>query len=140
MRPDRDKFFCGKATFGPNEQGGGGCGVAQQRGGAAFIGDEQSALGRPIGSQCVQGFGGQDFRHGQALALLGGFNGDGAQTVQVNMVGLGAGGNDGLDARYPKLGGFFDHKVGFVALEQGKAEPGIGFGGLRAGLAERGET
>lgn len=139
MRPDRDKFLCGKATFRPNEQGRWGRAVAQQGGGAAFIGNEQRARGRPTGDQRVQGYGGQNFGYGQALTLLGGFNGDGAQPVQINMISLGAGGDDRLDARDPKLGGFFNHKVGFIAFEQRKAKPGIRFGGLRAGLAERGE-
>jgi hypothetical protein len=48
--------------------------------------------------------------------LLGGLDGDGAQAVQIDMIGLGARRDDRLDNGNAEFGGFFDHQIGFLAL------------------------
>ena len=79
---------------------------------------------------CTVGMQGGD---GQALALLGGFGGDGAsgdrRSAEPRWCGRRA---PGAGRRYAELGGLLHHQVGGVPLQGREGQPDIGLGRLRA--------
>ena len=71
--------------------------------------------------------GGSIDRDGQAFALFGGFDGDGAEPVVIDPGGVGAFGDDRQQAGRAQFDGLADDEVGGVALQQREHQPGTGF-------------
>ena len=73
----------------------------------------------------------------QDAALLGSLDGVGAHALEVDALGDGPAGHDGLQARGAELGRLLDHVVEAGTLERREQVVDVGAGFLRARLLGR---